>query len=228
MKITFCQKKIGIGLNPAEKTKLFKERSDFLLLPYRFFIGQSHPEKTLASYQPYLDQLVDISEKYKGVVLGGSLCREESGKKWESVPLVYDMNLVDHYDLRNTDLEGFTSGDSEISFIMAGVRFSILAGGDIYDAKLLDEISEKEINTIFFLDGGKSDRTYEEDLEFFIQLSKERNWNIFRICGHDLENGIEGRSLVSTPTGIQWKVGKMEVDKDIIKTIHFAQANPFL
>ncbi|MCC5814540.1 MAG: amidohydrolase [Leptospira sp.] len=229
MKITFYQKKIASPIGDSEKTKLSKEKSDFLLLPQRSLLDSpTDITKGINQYDKVLNRVLDLTENYKGVVLGGTLYRKDSGKSLESVPITQELNLIDHYDITMPSEKGLSVGDSEIAFIMAGVRFSILAGKDLENAKLLEDISQKGIGIIFYFDGIPQSRSYEEDLEFFSELAKTKNWNIFRICGHDVANGIFGRSLVATPTGIQWKVGKMEEDKDIIKTIHFAQANPFL
>lgn len=230
MKVTFYQRKYGKPFTSSEKSKIAKERSDFLIFPERALLPtQCKVEVGLQLYEKEMDHLLDLSDSYKGVVLGGSLFRYDSRKKKvESVPLIQDFSLIDHYDIIHPSVEGLEPGDSENIFIMAGVRFTILAGNDIYDRNMLQTIQNKGIDIIFYLDGIRQTRTYEEDLEFFSTLSKERNWNIFRVCGHDVENGYSGRSLVSTPSGIQWKVGMIEEGQDILKTIHFAQSNPFL
>lgn len=230
MKITFLQKQIGTNISNTEKAKLSKERSDFLLIPE---FGIQGPDGNLTSkvdsYEKNIDHLLDVSEAYKGVILGGTLIRRDSRKKTvESVPLVQDVNLIDHYDVLHPGIAGTEAGESETIFIMAGVRFAILTGKDIEDKNHLAAIEEKGVQILFYLDGNPQTRTYDEDLEYFSDLSKSRNWNIFRICGFDRPSGREGRSLVSTPTGIQWKVGKTELDKEILKTIHFAIPNPFL
>lgn len=229
MKITFYQKKIATPLAEGELLKINKERSNFLLLPQRGLLDDPLDINAgIKNFDKIIDRVMDLTENYKGVVLGGTVYRVHSGKNYESVPIAGDLNIIDYYDLSAPTEKGLAQGDSEIAFIMAGVRFSILVGKDLDNTKLLDEIHSKGINMIFYFDGIPQERSYEEDLEYFSELAKSRNWNIFRICGYDIDKKIYGRSLVATPTGIQWKVGKMEEDKNIIKTIHFAQANPFL
>ena len=230
MKITFFQKKLNSKITSTELTKLSKEKSDFLLFPAGFAIQLTHsiPE-SITRYDSILDQLMNVSENFKGVILGGTLIRKDSrGKSVESVPIVQDLNFIDHYDLQIPTNSNLSVGDSETIFIMAGVRFGLLAGVDYENPEILEKLQKKGIQTVFILDGAKNSRTYEDDLDYFFNLAKNYSFNVFRICGYDLDRSRLGRSLVATPTGIQWKVGKMEEDKDIIKTIHFPQANPFL
>ncbi|WCL47992.1 amidohydrolase [Leptospira sp. GIMC2001] len=230
MKISFYQKKIGEKFTSQEKLKISKEKSDFLILPPRLILPLGlNEDNWLANYDNYLDQILELSETYKGVILGGTLLRKDSrGKRVESVPIVQGVNLIDHYDLVKPSISSAVAGDSETIFIMAGVRFAIITGNEIDDSEFLNDIKSKGIQTIFVLESNITNRTYEEELEYFSDIAKKYSFNIFRVCGYNQMGKILGRSLVATPTGIHWKVGKMEEFNDILKTIHFAQANPFL
>jgi predicted amidohydrolase len=229
MKVTIFQKQLGERISLTEKQKLAKERSDFLLLPQYLLNDPNLKEHSIQDhYDESIDHLLDISEVYKGVILGGSLYRKSQSQIFESVPIIQDLNLVDNYDTKNSKLEKARIGESETIFIMAGVRFSILVGEDIADRETITELREKGISIFFHLDSLPRTRDYDGDLEYYKNLCSEFGINIFRVCGYSKDSGLEGRSLVATPTGIQWKVGKMESDKSLFKTIHFVQANPFL
>jgi len=228
MKVTIFQRELGRKFSSQEYTKLKKEKSDFLLLPQRsLFLPSSNPSEAVSDYSSHLNELLDASVHYSGVLIGGTLFRKSEIGIHESVPIIKDVSLIDHYDLKTSSISPVQPGSSETVFIMAGVRFSILVGNDILNETYTREISDKDIRILFYLDSEPSQRTYEEDLEFFSELSRNRNWNVFRVCGYKEEFGIPGRSLLSTPSGIQWKVGKSEEYKDILKTIHFAHSSPF-
>jgi len=230
MKITFVQKQLNSKFTDNELLKISKERSDFILFPARVLLDFHHsPQESVNRYDSILDQWMDVSEKHKGVLIAGTMYRKlANGSIIESVPIIQDLNFIDHYDLQKPNAPITQTSESETVFIMAGVRFGLLAGKDYEDQTILESLQKKGIQTVFILDGLVNTRSYEEDLEYFFQMAQDYDFNIFRICGYDTKKKILGRSLVATPSGIQWKVGKMEEDKDIIKTIHFAQANPFL
>lgn len=222
MKFTIIQKKLGSPISKELLAKLTKEKSDFLLLPQKvFYKPNENPETFMSRYQSDIDSLLDLSVSYPGAIIGGTLYSNSSQKINEETPIIKEMSVIDRFERGD-------SPNKEIAFIVSGIRFSFLIGRDSENKSILDSISEKKVSFVFCLDSEPSLRTYEEDLEFFSQLASSRKWNLFRVCGFHDDPFLAGRSLFATPSGIQWKVGKLEENKEIMKTIHFNITNPFL
>lgn len=226
-KVTLFQKQINVAVTADQKSKLSKEKSDFLLLPEYFplYDSSSSPEK-LADKSKFLsDELLQISEYYKGVIIGGSIFRkDDSGKLRISVPIIQNVVVVDWYDKRELLSEEQTaaSGDAETIFIMGGFRFGIVAGNEIKDRSRLEELKSQNVNLLFHVDSVlESDSSHAQDLERYAKLSSEFDIFIARVTGVGSALGRKGigRSLLSTSSGVNWKVAESEKDKEVIKTV---------
>ena len=77
IKITVFQKNINTDISRDQKQKLITQKSDFLILP-RFCptIAKVSEKSTLHNHKIYVDKLLEISEYYKGVIIGGTILRE--------------------------------------------------------------------------------------------------------------------------------------------------------
>ncbi|AVV79133.1 Amidohydrolase [Leptospira santarosai] len=227
VKVTLFQKHINRPVSNDQKLKLSKEKSDFLLLPeyFPFYDSSSSPEKLSEKSKILSDELLRISEYYKGVIIGGAVFRkDDSGKLKLSVPIVQDVVVVDWYDKRELSPEEnpAVSGDSETIFIMGGVRFGIAAGKEIRNSERLEELKSQGVNLLFHIDCiYESDSTHAQDLERYAKLSSQYDIFIARVGGVGSVFGRNriGRSLLSTPSGVNWKVAESEKDKEVIKTV---------
>ncbi|EMJ97780.1 hypothetical protein [Leptospira alstonii] len=226
-KVTLFQKHINKPISKDQKSKLSKEKSDFLLLPeyFPFYDLSSSPDKLSEKSKLLSDELLQISEYYKGVIIGGSLFRkDDSGKLKISVPIVQDVVIVDWYDKRELFPEENAAvfGDAETIFIMGGFRFGIVAGNEIRNSERLKELKSQNVNLLFHIDSVlESDSTHAQDLERYVKLSSTYGIFIARVGGVGValgRNGI-GRSLLSTSSGVNWKVAESEKDKEVIKTV---------
>lgn len=102
-KVTLFQKHINRPVSNEQKSKLSKEKSDFLLLPefFPFYDLYSSPENLSDKSKILSDELLQISEYYKGIIIGGSMFRKDSsGVLRIGVPIVQDLMVVDWYDKR--------------------------------------------------------------------------------------------------------------------------------
>ncbi|PJZ59172.1 amidohydrolase [Leptospira barantonii] len=226
-KVTLFQKQINQPVSSDQKSKLSKEKSDFLLLPEYFplYDSSSTPEK-LADKSKFLsDELLQISEYYKGVIIGGSIFRkDDSGKLRISVPIVQNVVVVDWYDKRELSPEenAAVPGDAETIFIMGGFRFGIVAGNEIKNQTRLEELKSQNVNLLFHIDSVlESDSSHAQDLERYAKLSSQFDIFIARVGGVGSALGRKGigRSLLSTSSGVNWKVAESEKDKEVIKTV---------
>ncbi|WP_061241704.1 hypothetical protein [Leptospira interrogans] len=226
-KVTLFQKHINRPVSNEQKSKLSKEKSDFLLLPefFPFYDLYSSPENLSDKSKILSDELLQISEYYKGIIIGGSMFRKDSsGVLRIGVPIVQDLMVVDWYDKRELFPEenSASAGDSETIFIMGGFRFGIVAGKEIQNPQRLKELKSQNVNLLFHVDFTlESDSTHAQDLERYAKLSSEYDIFIARIggVGSALGRNCVGRSLLSTFSGINWKVAESEKDKEVVKTV---------
>ncbi|AYV55121.1 amidohydrolase [Leptospira kmetyi] len=226
-KVTLFQKQINQPVSSDQKSKLSKEKSDFLLLPEYFplYDSSSTPEKLADKSKALSDELLQISEYYKGVIIGGSIFRkDDSGKLRISVPIVQNVVVVDWYDKRELSPEEKTAvpGDAETIFIMGGFRFGIVAGNEIKNPARLEELKSQNVNLLFHIDSVlESDSSHAQDLERYAKLSSQFDIFIARVGGVGSALGRKGigRSLLSTSSGVNWKVAESEKDKEVIKTV---------
>ncbi|APH42204.1 Amidohydrolase [Leptospira interrogans serovar Copenhageni/Icterohaemorrhagiae] len=226
-KVTLFQKHINRPVSNEQKSKLSKEKSDFLLLPefFPFYDLYSSRENLSDKSKILSDELLQISEYYKGIIIGGSMFRKDSsGVLRIGVPIVQDLMVVDWYDKRELFPEenSASAGDSETIFIMGGFRFGIVAGKEIQNPQRLKELKSQNVNLLFHVDFTlESDSTHAQDLERYAKLSSEYDIFIARIggVGSALGRNCVGRSLLSTSSGINWKVAESEKDKEVIKTV---------
>ncbi|PJZ40054.1 amidohydrolase [Leptospira kmetyi] len=226
-KVTLFQKQINQPVSSDQKSKLSKEKSDFLLLPEYFplYDSSSTPEKLADKSKALSDELLQISEYYKGVIIGGSIFRkDDSGKLRISVPIVQNVVVVDWYDKRELSPEEKKAvpGDAETIFIMGGFRFGIVAGNEIKNPARLEELKSQNVNLLFHIDSVlESDSSHAQDLERYAKLSSQFDIFIARVGGVGSALGRKGigRSLLSTSSGVNWKVAESEKDKEVIKTV---------
>ncbi|MDZ4727276.1 MAG: amidohydrolase [Leptospira sp.] len=222
IKISLYQKDLHKKFSNDQIQKIASQRANFLLLPEGFphFFKASSNNQAANHEKEYQDHLLEISEVYQGVIMGGSHYRKNAeGKLVSSSPIVQSLVIVDFYDKKNLSHseKDLQKGDTESIFIMGGLRFGILIGEDINDKSIWEEFKKEEIEVIFHLSGENSGRTYEEDLDYFSNLSKETKTHIIRVCG--LTEGKPARSLYASPSGINWKVGKSEEETEVFKTL---------
>ncbi|EQA64453.1 amidohydrolase [Leptospira alexanderi] len=226
-KVTLFQKHINRPVSNDQKLKLSKEKSDFLLLPeyFPFYDLSSTPEKLSEKSKILSDELLQISEYYKGVIIGGSMFRKDGfGKLKISVPIIQDVVVVDWYDKRELSSEENVAspGDAETIFIMGGFRFGVVAGKEIRSSERLEELKSQNVNLLFHIDSvSEPDFTHAQDLERYAKLSAEYGIFIARVSGvgSSLGRAGVGRSLLSTSSGVNWKVAESEKDKEVIKTV---------
>lgn len=222
IKVSLFQKNLHKKFTKDQIVKLAVPRANFLLLPsgFPYLFQAESPIQATKHEKEYQGHLLDISEIFQGVIMGGSHYRKnEDGKLVLSSPILQSVVLVDFYDKKNiskneTNLE---AGSTESIFIMGGLRFGILLDEDINSVTIWDEFKRESIEVIFHLSAEDSGRSYEEDLEFFANLSRETKTHIIRVCG--VSEKRKGRSLYASPSGINWKVGPSEEDKDVFKTL---------
>lgn len=223
IKIAIYQKNLHKRFTPEEITKVQQSKAQFLLLPEGFphFFQSGSPKEATKHEKEYQDHLLEISEKFSGVILGGSHYRvNENGKLVSALPIVQSLVLVDFYEKKTPNKQQemeVQEGSTESIFIMGGLRFGLLLGEDLHNKIIWEEFQKEGIEIIFHLDTTTDLRTYEEDLSFYEALAKEKNIHLIRVCGSS--EGKPARSLYASPSGINWKVGKVEEDKDVFKTL---------
>ncbi|MDF3820088.1 amidohydrolase [Leptospira sp. 96542] len=232
VKISIFQKNQHKRITKEEMAKIAQTKAQFLLLPegYPHFFHSESSEKAIAHEKEYQDHLLEISETFSGVILGGTHYRKaEDGNLKSSLPILQSLVLVDFYDKKSPNPKSEPSvhpGKTESIFIMGGLRFGLLVGEDIENQSIWDEFKKEDIEIVFFLSGEENKRSYEEDLIYFEALAKEKNIHLIRVCGP--KENHPARSLYASPSGINWKVGKTEEDKDVLKTLSVTVRKSYL
>ncbi|TGK86648.1 amidohydrolase [Leptospira noumeaensis] len=223
IKIAIYQKNLHKRIGSEEISKIQQTKAHFLLLPEgfpHFFQGET-PEIASKHEKEYQDQLLEISESFSGVILGGTHYRKnEEGNLVSALPIVQSLVLVDFYEKKSPSQSkepGVVKGKTESIFIMGGLRFGLLVGEDLENESIWDEFKKEDIEIVFYLSNAEEKRSYEEDLTFFESLAKQKSIHLIRVCGPT--EGKPARSLYASPSGINWKVGKLEEDKDVLKTL---------
>ena len=231
IKITVFQKNINTDVSRDQKQKLISQKSDFLVFP-RFFptIAKVNEKNTLHNNKIYVDKLLEISEYYKGVIIGGTILREVNGKLYESCPIIQDINVIDWYDARVPEQMGdlpLAPGESESIFILGGVRFAILIGNESKNQNFLAHIHSEKVelllNTSSIYNSDTEPSDYQKDLDLYSDFSKTYSLNIVRASsiGRLFNNKeLSGRSFYSSNTGVKWKVASFENQNEIIKTVN--------
>lgn len=223
IKIAIYQKNLHKRFTQEEISKVQQSKAQFLLLPEGFphFFQSESPKDGTKHEKEYQDHLLEISEKFPGVILGGSHYRNnENGNLVSALPILQSLVLVDFYEKKSPNPireEAVTTGVTESIFIMGGLRFGLLLGEDLFNESIWSEFQNEKIEIIFHLDTTNQNKSYEEDLNDYELLAKEKNIHIVRVCGPT--DGKAARSLYASPSGINWKVGKLEEDKEVFKTL---------
>jgi len=231
IKVTIFQKNINTSISKEQKTKLISQNSDFLLLPrfFPFLDGWSSNQEE--KERKYLDKILEISEFYKGVIIGGSLFRKEGKFFIESYPLIQNVRLIDYYNLRSGDTIGnikIHPSDSDSFFILGGVRFAFLPATDFQKEEYLKQAASEKIELIFNLSSPLQSPSelelYNQDLQYYSDLSQKYHFNIVRCSGigNFGEFSFSGRSFCTSETGIRWKVAAKENLTEIIKTVNIS------
>ncbi|PJZ67639.1 amidohydrolase [Leptospira wolffii] len=232
VKITLFQKDLSQPVAPEQRSKLSKEKSDFLLFPLYFpGGGAGTPESLAGKSKALLDEILAVSEVYKGAILGGGMFRrDEEGKLRFSIPIVQNVVLVDWYDVKILSPEDSPAipGNGDHALILGGFRFGILAGKEIEETTVFEKLKDEKVNLAFHLDSvQESGLEYGQDLKKYADLSAKYGLFLLRSSGYGSPFGKKriGRSLLSTPTGVTWKVAETEQEKEIIKTVNINGIN---
>lgn len=230
IKVTLFQKNIKQDINRDQKVKLISQKSDFLVFPEYFPLTGRWTEKNpIENSKIYIDRLLQVSEYYKGVIIGGSVFREFNGEIYNSCPIIKDLSLIDWYDKKkvkdNSGSLKLSPGKSEGIFILSGVRFGVCLGDDIRDESILQSFQDEKVEIIFNPCSigmvSNEEESYAEDLKTFPELSGKFSLNLVRVCslGDIFSSRLTGRSLYSSASGIKWKVAPFENQTEIIKTL---------
>ncbi|MCG6140809.1 amidohydrolase [Leptospira mtsangambouensis] len=223
IKIAIYQKNLHKRISSEEIAKIQQTKAHFLILPEGFphFFQSESPENAVNHEKEYQDHLLEISESFSGVILGGTHYRKnEEGLLVSALPILQSLVLVDFYEKKSPSSSkepGVKEGKTESIFIMGGLRFGLLVGEDLENKSIWEEFKKENIEIIFYLSSAEQTRSYEEDLTYFEALAKEKSVHFIRVCGPS--EGKPARSLYASPSGINWKVGKVEEDKDVLKTL---------
>jgi hypothetical protein len=227
LKISVLQKNLATKISKDLKQKIQASKSDFLIIPGFFPSSKETETSILQNEKIYLDSILEISEYYKGVILGGNYLRESEGKLLESIPIVQDIQLIDWYDAEISSGVFSTKtqkGQTDKIFILGKTRFALASTNEILEEKNLQYFQKEKIEVVFnpTLNIHSEDSIYTKELEDFFKLSQKYNLNIFRICafGELGKHNLQGRSFHSSPTGIKWKMASSENQMEIFKTLN--------
>lgn len=237
IKITLFQKNILSEISRDQKQKLISQKSDFVVFPELFPLTGKWSEKSPAENSKiYVDRLLEISEYYKGSIIGGTIIRKVEGKLYYSCPIIKDVQIVDWYDKLN--VESFPipvqKGHGEGIYMLDSLRFGICIGDDINNPSLIDSFKKEKIEVVFNPSANQlsaeEEKDYTQDLHNYSELSKVSNLNIIRVSsiGEFNKNKLTGRSLFSAPSGIKWKVAPFENNIEIIKTVSITTSSVIL
>lgn len=231
IKISVFQKAIPEPLGPSAFKKLSGLKSDFLVLPEYVFADASVRDHAsgLEKSRAALDWMTKLSDSYKGIIIGGSIILEEGGKLFNACPIIYGSQVVDYYRKRHlTEKEKkfFAPGTDAGVFILGGFRFGVLICADLLEPSSLDELAGMGLNLVFaVMNSPYREETVEakreRDEKLFCQPAAKHKMVIAKCCGVGQTFGqkIQGRSLVVTSSGINWRVSPGEEDKEIVKTV---------
>jgi predicted amidohydrolase len=227
---TLFQKNLKMGLNPLLQAKLGSEKTNFMVFPEYFSMDASiknHKDAIEAS-QNGLNWLVELSHSYKGIIIGGSIIREENEKLYNSLPVIFSGQVIDFYNKRNLigqEKDFLVSGSDGGIFLLNNYRFAVLICGDIFIEEYFTELADEGIRLVFLpvTSPLREDDTPEiqktRDQELFIERAKKFNLTIVKCAavGELFDKPLQGRSLVCSPDGITWRMGTDEYDREIVK-----------
>ena len=231
MKVTIAQRIPKNLFTKEELTKIEKERPNFLLLPPLYGIPEINksPKELVKESKEYLDRALEVTEVYKGVVIGGLVPHEHKAGVSLSIPILQDLQIIDYYHSPIAKWNGnsYEPIPTESSFIVGGFRFAILAGMNTNLHSQFAEFKSAGINLCFFQRMNfVGQKDYEADAKEFVEYAKTLNGIVFKndVLDPTLKDW-KARSFFVNPTGVTWKVGESEWDKQVTKTINYNLSN---
>jgi predicted amidohydrolase len=232
IKVSIFQKSLPEGLNLSIYKKLSVLKSDFLIFPEYFYADSSTRDFTgLADKSQYAaDWLHKLNDVYKGIIIGGSIVRQEENNLYSaSSPIIYGGSTVDWYKKRNlssSESAFLKPGNENGSYILGGHRFGVFLGSDITIKNALKELADQGIRLVFSMHAShKKEETPEEknarDEQMFVKPASELGLYIVKCSatGQLMGQNLQGRSMVVSPAGISWRVAPHEENNEIIKTV---------
>lgn len=239
IKVTLFQKNINQDITRDQKIKLISQKSDFVIFPQFFpWTAQWNEKSPFDNSKIYIDRLLEISEYYKGTIIGGSIFREKDGKMYHSCPIIKNVAVIDWYDIKTPLGDGRPNielGNEDGIFILNGIRFGITPGEDIFHEEFLQYYQKEGVEVVFnptaapLLANAQEKQQYEADLQRYAELSREYSVNLVRVCamGDAFDSSFSGRSLYCGESGIKWKVAPFENKSEIIKTVSITLKGAF-
>ena len=231
IKVSVYQKSLEEGLTRAAFTKLTSLKSEFLIFPEYFFADKTAKDLkgVLAKSEHALDWLLKLNDKYRGIIVGGSLLREEGGKIYNATPIVFNGMVVDWYrkrDLKDEESKLLAPGEEPGIFILNGHRFAVLNTTDVLNPERFKELADMGIQIVFVVmnslyeEDGPADQQ-ERDEELFCKPARDYGMFITKCASAGMIYGtpVRGRSMVATPSGVSWRIAPQEENKEILKTV---------
>ncbi len=231
IKVSLFQKSLSEGLNLSMYKRLAALKSDFLIFPEYFYADSSVRDyNTLLDKSQYaLDWLLKLNDSYKGVIIGGSVLIKEDDTIYNATPIISEGAIVDWYrkrKLNEGERELVSPGKEPGIFILRGHRFAVLVNGDVLEPGHFKEIADAGIHLVFsVMNSPALEESMEEkharDEELFCKPARDYNLYIAKCAstGSLMEQPLQGRSLVVTPSGISWRVSQNEEKTEILKTV---------
>ncbi len=231
LKVSVFQKSLENPLDSQQLKKLSALKSDFLVFPEFFAAGSSVKKFADLTAQTVnaLEWLLKLSDAYSGILIGGTLPREENGTLYSACPVVYRGEVIDWYRkrfLEENEKKTVQPGLEAGVFILKGFRFGILLGGEVAQSGFYSELAGMGIHLVFapmcsLLRQESPEQKLERDRVLFVEPAAQNQMSIVKCAsiGTFLGRKLQGRSLVVTPTGVSWRVAPAEEGAEILKTV---------
>ncbi len=233
IRVSIFQKELGNPLGRSIAKAFTRLKSDFLLLPEFFYTDdetRGYDDLDVKS-KGAEDWLTDVSELYKGTIIGGAYFRTsyKEKKKYLSIPIVVDGEIVDHYDKKNLNTmekKYASPGKDYGTFVLNGIFFAAISYVDLQKKEQVEFLAKQGIQLIFTQANFEIGFDKQNVQEYLVEVGMKYNVTIILCCGVGNfltdSNGIKklsGYSLVVTPFGISWQIHNNETNKEILKTI---------
>ena len=230
LKIALIQDAPGSGINSFYYQILKKSSPDIIAFPEYYFVnsGDKTPLDSINRKDEILKQLIAWSRAFNCILISGSLVEEEDGRYYNRSYLLDKGRIVGHYDkihlFRDEGKGKLSPGYEYKVFAIDNLKIGIIICADVlypYTFRNLRGLHPDLViapTTSPYRPGETAQEKFARDDDIFANGASLSNAIIFKAsaCGSIAGHRLQGRSLISSPGNIHWRIEPENEDKSAL------------
>ena len=233
LKVALLQDQPGSGIRDDYMRILKNAHPEILALPEYYFVRPGDDSVIVSSFRcnEIKSQMMEWSRILGCILIGGSIVEEDEGRLYNRSYLFDCGTIKGYYDkIHPYDNEGrslIAPGFEYKAFCVRGFRIGILICADVLYPSSFSNIRGLRPHMIFvpvtspYIENEPRQKKFSRDKRLFASGARLADSIIFKVCasGSIIHHRLQGRSLITTPEDIRWRIEPEFEDKSALAII---------